>query len=76
MAVYELTEAELDAVNGGTFAIRQRNVSVQLAANVAYKSDLSTTANASASGYWSGASATAQGGQVVQQTSDQSNNIS
>ena len=73
MAVYELTEAELDAVNGGV--IYQRNVSVQLAANVAIRSNLSTTANANA--YFGGtANASAQGGQAVVQDSSQSNNVS
>ncbi len=72
MALHQLTEAELDAVTGGTY-VRQRNVSVQLAANVAYKSTLNTSATASASGYYSDATATATGGQAIVQDSTQSN---
>jgi len=68
MALHQLTEAELDAVTGGF--IRQRNVSVQLAANVAVRSNVSTTATASYGG-----DATATGGQFISQTSSQSNDV-
>jgi len=69
MALHQLTEAELDAVTGGF--IRQRNVSVQLAANVAVRSNVSTTATAS--GKYSDATAT--GGQTIVQDSSQTNDV-
>ncbi len=71
MALHQLTEAELDAVTGGTY-VRQRNVSVQLAANVAKFSTLNTTATATASS-GGDATATASGGQFISQSSTQSN---
>ena len=73
MALHQLTEAELDAVTGGTYVVRQRNVSLQLGANVAIKSNVSTNASASASGFFTSASASATGGQVVAQDSSQAN---
>jgi len=73
MALHQLTEAELDVVTGGTY-IRQTNVSRQFAANVAYRSNLNTSATATAS-YGGDAAATASGGQLIAQTSSQVNVI-
>jgi len=74
MALHQLTDAELDAVTGGTY-VRQTNVSRQFAVNLAVKSNLNTSATASASGRYSDATATASGGQAVVQGSSQANVI-
>ncbi len=72
MALHQLTEAELDAVTGGWGSVRQRNVNIQAAANVALFSTLNTTATATASS-GGDATATASGGQFISQSSTQSN---
>lgn len=75
MSIYQLTDAELDAVAAGTRGHnhysrpsynRQTNVAVQIGVN---KAD-DGSANTNVSGSYN----TVNGGQVVQQTANQSNN--